>query len=370
MTSAESLAPAAPVLSDEALLDVLAGLPDPILVVDAGCSLLWGNRAAEIFFGRSSDSSLGSSGLDLVHPDDLEFALLSLLSVQAKDVGKPIEVRLQSDRGWRLVELIGAPLEGSSEGALVLSIRDLTERRVFEVANDDIAKFRSLVHNAATLMMLVSSDGIVGAASGALARVLGRDPGVVAGRPLADLVQLSDRAALHAALDSAQLSEQGTGMAATVEVGLLHGSGGPPVSFELTIVNLLEDPTVRGFVVSGHDITARKFIEIELLSTLSLLNATLDATDDGILVVDTGGAITSVNRKFAELWRLPAKLLATKDDGAAIEFVLEQLANPEVFVAKIAELYARPEAESHDVLEFLDGRVVDRYSRPQYVDGK
>jgi diguanylate cyclase (GGDEF)-like protein/PAS domain S-box-containing protein len=370
VTSAESLAPAARLLSDEALLAVLAGLPDPILVVDAGCSLLWGNRAAEVFFGRSSDSSLGMSGLDLVHPDDLEFALLSLLSVQAKDIGRPIEVRLRSDSGWRLVELIGAPLQGSSEGALVLSMRDLTERRVFEVANDDVAKFRSLVHNAATLMMLVSPDGIVGAASGALARVLGRDPGVVVGRPVADLVQLSDREALHAALDAAVLSEHGTGRAATVEVGLLHVSGGPPVSFELTIVNLLEDPTVRGFVVSGHDITARKFIEIELLSTLSLLNATLDATDDGILVVDMAGAITSVNRKFAELWRLPAELLATKDDGAAIEFVLEQLANPEVFVAKIAELYAQPEADSHDILEFLDGRVVDRYSRPQFVDGK
>ena len=310
------------------------------------------------------------SGLDLCHPDDLEFALISLVSVQGKETGAPIEVRLMSATGWRLVELVGAPLGDAFDDALVLSIRDLTERRTFEVANDDVAKFRSLVHNAATLTMLVSVDGIVDAASGALARLLAQDPGAVVGHPLTDLVELGDRPALDDALLAASVGSQGAGGARTVEVELLHLSGAPSVPFELTIVNLPEDPTVGGYVVSGHDITARKAIEAELLSTLSLLSATLDSTDDGILVVDRAGAITSVNRKFSEMWRIPEELLAAKDDAAAIGFVLEQLANPEVFVAKIAELYAQPEAESHDVLRFLDGRVFDRYSQPQFVDGE
>jgi diguanylate cyclase (GGDEF)-like protein/PAS domain S-box-containing protein len=370
MTFIESRAAALVSLDDEALLDVLVGLPDPILVVDAAGCLLWGNRAAELFFGRSSESSLGESGLDLIHPDDIEFALLSLVAVQDKDIGAPIELRLLSASGWRLVELLGAPLGPSYDGAIVLSIRDLTDRRRFEVASDDVAKFRSLVHNAATVTMLVSADGIVDAASGALARRLGQDPSAAAGHSLTDLIEPSDRPALTEALSAAAAGSQGAATALTVEVEFQHVSGGPSVPFELTIVNLLEDPTLAGFVVSGHDITGRKAIEGELLSTLSLLSATLDATDDGILVVDRKRAITSVNRRFGEMWRIPDALLGGKDEAAALGFVLDQLANPEVFAAKIAELYAQPEAESHDVLHFLDGRVFDRYSQPQFVDGE
>jgi PAS domain S-box-containing protein len=141
------------------------------------------------------------------------------------------------------------------------------------------------------------------------------------------------------------------------------------VPFELSLVNLIDDPTVGGFVVSAHDITARVAAELELRETLSLLTATLDSTADGILVVDTAGRITSLNRRFAAMWRVPDAILAARDDAAAIASVIDQLANPEAFQAKVHELYADPAAESSDTLVFKDGRVFERYSKPQYVDG-
>jgi diguanylate cyclase (GGDEF)-like protein len=104
-------------------------------------------------------------------------------------------------------------------------------------------------------------------------------------------------------------------------------------------------------------------------TTLSLLSATLDATADGILVVDAEGAITRFNAQFAQMWRLPPDVLDTRDDNAAIQCVLSQLARPESFLAKVEELYADPDAESDDTLEFNDGRIFDRHSRPQRVDG-
>ena len=54
----------------------------------------------------------------------------------------------------RLVELVGAPLHGEPDGMIVLSVRDLTERRRWEVAGDQVARFQSLMHNAATVTML------------------------------------------------------------------------------------------------------------------------------------------------------------------------------------------------------------------------
>ena len=105
--------------------------------------------------------------------------------------------------------------------------------------------------------------------------------------------------------------------------------------------------------------------ERELEQSLSLLRATLESTADGILVVDNEGGIVSFNRKFQEMWRIPDDVVSSRDDGRALAFVLDQLADPGQFQAKIRELYSRPEAESYDVLQFKDGRVFERYSQPQ-----
>ena len=125
--------------------------------------------------------------------------------------------------------------------------------------------------------------------------------------------------------------------------------------------------TVSG---TAQDITDRKFVDIELRSTLSLLNATLDATADGILVVDLEGGISSFNERFSEMWQLPEAVLASRDDGVALGFVLGQLVDPDSFVTKVRELYSQPDAESRDLIEFKDGRVVERYSKPQRVGGE
>src|SRR3989454_423434 len=123
-------------------------------------------------------------------------------------------------------------------------------------------------------------------------------------------------------------------------------------------------------VLVGRDITERRVAERELRETLSLLNATFESTADGILVVDLAGRIVSFNRTFAELWRIPDSILEAKDDAQTIAFVLEQLADPQGFLNKVRELYARPDASSFDVLTFKDGRTFERLSEPQRIGGK
>lgn len=350
---------------DLAVADLLQDLPDAVLVLDTAGRVKWGNRTAERLFGQKWDDWIDLSALDLVHPDDLELVLRSFTSVQRKAVGSLIEVRAKTPSGWRLLEVIGTPVSWSGEAAVLFSMRDLTERRRFEVANNDEAKFRALVHYSPAVTMLLSPAGFVESASGAISQVLGHDPELVEERLLAELVCESDRAAFLTALEKARTSSDTS--PEKVKVRLLRHASSETIPFELTLVNLLDDPTIAGFIVSAHDITAIARAEEEWEKTLSLLSATLDCITDGILVVDNAGRITMFNRRFAEMWQLPDSVLETRDAAMARGRVAEQLVDPELFHRRVNELYADPEAKSDDLLHFADGRVFQRHSRPQLI---
>ena len=231
-------------------------LPDAVVAADADGTIVWANPAAERIFGMRVADVVGMNGLELVHPDDVEMAVTALESVQDKALGTPIELRVRTPAGWRLVELIGANLvDRSPIGGLVWCIRDLTERRRWEVASNDVERFRSLVHNSASILLLLDGDGIVQSVSAAMTRILGHDQGLVEGRPLHDIVTEADHPAWQAALDDAVAGWSAAEGPTVVEVALRRRDGGAPVPFELSIVNLLDDPTVSGLVVSAHNIT-------------------------------------------------------------------------------------------------------------------
>jgi two-component system cell cycle sensor histidine kinase/response regulator CckA len=118
------------------------------------------------------------------------------------------------------------------------------------------------------------------------------------------------------------------------------------------------------------DSAQRHRAERGLREALSLLAATLDSVKEGILVVDRAGKIVRFNRQFAKLWQIPEEVLAWRDDDRAMQFVLDQVYDPETYLAKVRQLYDEPDAESFDVVRFKDGRVFERYSQPQRVDGQ
>jgi PAS domain S-box-containing protein len=115
----------------------------------------------------------------------------------------------------------------------------------------------------------------------------------------------------------------------------------------------------------NRDITERKQIFEESIYNHSLLEATIESTADGILVVDRNGKISKANKKFADLWNIPASLIDSGDDNNLIMYILDQLKDPDAFIKKVEELYANPGLQSYDTFEFKDGRTFERLSIPQ-----
>jgi diguanylate cyclase (GGDEF)-like protein/PAS domain S-box-containing protein len=113
-----------------------------------------------------------------------------------------------------------------------------------------------------------------------------------------------------------------------------------------------------------------KRTEADLQQARSLLTSTIEATADGILVIDNKGIVSIFNKKYLSLWRIPESLAAERDDKKLIAHVLGQLKDPQGFVEKVTRLYSEPEADSFDVLEFKDGRIFERFSQPQRLGNK
>ena len=116
-----------------------------------------------------------------------------------------------------------------------------------------------------------------------------------------------------------------------------------------------------------EEIAQRKLAEATTKKALSLLNAALESTADGILVVDIEGKITSYNRKYVNMWNIPDSVLGSKKRSTIVEYVKRELKDPEGYIARINELAEHPERESYDMLELSDGRIFERYSKPQKI---
>ena len=98
---------------------------------------------------------------------------------------------------------------------------------------------------------------------------------------------------------------------------------------------------------------------------LSRLHATIESTTDGILVVDLDQKITTFNGRFLEIWNLDSDFVKNGADQVVRETVLDSLEDPEAFLKHIQFLYANPEEEDSTTLLLRDGRILERYSKPQ-----
>jgi PAS domain S-box-containing protein len=100
---------------------------------------------------------------------------------------------------------------------------------------------------------------------------------------------------------------------------------------------------------------------------LSLLEATIEATADGTLVVDRDRKVVIHNRRFLSLWGIPADLADCHDEATLLAYARDQVEDPDEFIRGVEETYANPDMESIGQVRCLDGRVLERYSGPQRV---
>ncbi len=227
-------------------------------------------------------------------------------------------------------------------------------------------KYRSIVENAREGIFQMAVDGSYLSVNPALLRILGYESSeqlmqastqptwqlyVDADRHR-DFVTLLSRRNVLADFESEVYRRDGNIIWVSVAARAVRDANGSLQYLEGTLI----------------DVTERKQAEVSLANTFSLVQATFDSISDGIIAVDLHRNLISYNQKFIDMWGIPEEILM--DPQQRLQFLVDQLVDPDSFLARVEELYNQPEAEGWDIMDFKDGRVFERYSRPQCMGSK
>jgi diguanylate cyclase (GGDEF)-like protein/PAS domain S-box-containing protein len=219
---------------------------------------------------------------------------------------------------------------------------------------------REIIGTMADVLFVCDREGRIEFANAAAERVLGYRAESLVGRQFEELLVSGQDETLVQSFRRSSIRNMER---------RFGGIDGREVDLMMSLAPVLQHGEPAGIVILGRDMREQKESEREVRKAVTLLESTLDSTADGILVIGDGGRVLTYNQRFADMWHIPAELLEAKDDHGLISRVLDQLVDPEHFLRTIETLYAQPEAESFELLEFKDGRRFERYSIGRTVEG-
>jgi len=105
-----------------------------------------------------------------------------------------------------------------------------------------------------------------------------------------------------------------------------------------------------------------------LAKSLSLVKATMESSDDGILVTNNTGNIIDYNKKFVSMWQVPESILVENDQQALLDHMTNQLKKPDIFLGQLNELYSGKDEIGIEEIKLKNGNIFEYYSRPQKVN--
>ena len=352
----------------ERLYRRLVELSPDMIVVQSHNRIVFVNSAGAQLLGQPAEELIGAPLLRFVHPESQDQLRDSLAATEASKEPSTLDAKLALESGELVdVEITAAALTFQNEPALQIIAREISEkRRASESLRISEERYRELFENANDIVYTHDLAGRFTSLNKAGEKVSGytRDEALKLG--VEDVLPPELVPLAHEML-ARKITGEATATFYELEIVARDGKR-VPVEVGTRLIHEKGKPVgVQGI---ARDITERKRAEAELKQSLSLLRSTLESTYDGMLVVDLSGNIVSFNRRFTEMWNFPPEELNKPVDQMTIGFISTMMKAPDAFIKRFHEIVAKPDIESFDVLEFRDGRVFERYSTPQMIDGK
>ncbi|ACC81705.1 PAS domain-containing sensor histidine kinase [Nostoc punctiforme] len=233
-----------------------------------------------------------------------------------------------------------------------------------ETAELERRRYQDLFDLAPNAYLVTDLAGIIKEANYVTAALLSVRQNYLVGKPFILFIAEPDRKTFMNKLTNLQQvqdwevelqSRGGTAFPASIKMVAMYDSQGQQIGWRWLLCDISEQQAI---------LRDRQQAEKDLHRINAVLQAQQEASIDGILIVDENLTVTSFNQKFSQLWQIPVALLERGDARKLLEWVLNQLVNPDEFVAKVEYLYQHPEQSSRDEIFLKSGKIFDRYSAP------
>lgn len=182
--------------------------------------------------------------------------------------------------------------------AMDLADESADRKRAEEILAQREQHFRSLIENAPDIIAVLNPDMTVRYSSPAAQRVHGYELEEMLGTSGFSLIHPDD---VPRASEGLRLLMENPRQ--TISMGLrVHSKDGSWRHIELIGKNLVDDPTVKGFVVNYRDVTERKCMEEALRESEQKFRMIFTNANDGIVYLNPEGAITEVNDRVLTMF--------------------------------------------------------------------
>ena len=293
-----------PSIPSETLLQCSSDL---LTVHDRDGTVLYANAACERLLGVPPELAVGTTLFRLVHPEDR--AVLSEALVELRDQPGGVHVfrvrALHRDGTYRHLESLARNgLDDPTLPCVLLSTRDVTDRAGTELAlRGSEARHRQLVEQAPIGLVVVDQLGILRFVNPAAQALTGLpDLDDVLARRVADFVHPDDRELCEGQLQLALVDRMAPGSS---EYRLLRDDGLPIVVSAAPLPYDWEGSAAA--LVMLQDVTLLRQAQDERNGATERLHRILEATAEGIVGLDTEGALTFVNPAAATMLGLDAE---------------------------------------------------------------
>ena len=170
--------------SDQRFRDLFENSPDPIFVEDLDGKVLDVNFAACVLHGLTREQLIGKNALtDLMPPAQRESAKSDFAKLAAGKLSWAEGESLTADGRFTPVEVRAGRIKFGGQPALLLHVRDITERRAAEAAlQSSETLFRSVWENSVDGMRLTDENGIIVAVNDAYSKLVGLEASALEGK--------------------------------------------------------------------------------------------------------------------------------------------------------------------------------------------
>lgn len=269
---------------------------DIVTLLDTQGIVTYMNPAVEKILEYKVEERIGASGLEYVHPDDLEYAI-DKFKILAAETRAPVfqkELRLRDKNGrWHTFEAVGSNLvKDNVIEAIIVRLHDVTDRKLaesqreaaIEKLRESEAKYRQLFNNAPTGIYRIDfKDGRFLEANDVFCAYAGCSQEEITSLYAYDILTEESKKLFWERLEK---MSRGLDVPETVEYEIMNKQG-KQFYGQLNSKNIYDS---GGHVVAAdvvaHDITGRKAMEDALRYERDLSNTIINSLPGLFYIID------------------------------------------------------------------------------------